>query len=45
MLKTNLLHPEHELCLLAKKIDWDGLENEFAPLYGKAGRYNIIFSR
>ena len=36
MFKTVLVsfvNPEHELCLLAKKIDWEGLENEFAPLY------------
>jgi hypothetical protein len=34
MLRTVLksfIHPEHELCLLVKKIDWKRLENEFAP--------------
>lgn len=38
---TSFIHPEHELCLLAKKIDWDYLEKEFAPLYGKVGRPSI----
>jgi transposase, IS5 family len=38
---TSFIHPEHELCLLAKKIDWNSLENEFAPLYGKVGRPSI----
>jgi len=44
MFKTTLvsfIHPEHELCLLAKKIDWDTLEKEFAPLYGTLGRPSI----
>jgi len=31
----SLIHPEHELCLFAKKIYWDGLEKEFAQLFGK----------
>lgn len=38
---TSFIHPEHELCLLAKKIDWKNLEEEFAPLYGKVGRPSI----
>jgi IS5 family transposase len=38
---TSFIHPEHELCLLAKKIDWKDLEEEFAPLYGKVGRPSI----
>ena len=38
---TSFIHPEHELCLLAKKIDWKGLEEEFAPLYGKVGRPSV----
>ena len=38
---TSFIHPEHELCLLAKRIDWKSLENEFAPLYGKVGRPSI----
>lgn len=44
MFKTVLvsfIHPEHELCLLAKKINWDELEKEFAPLYGTVGRPSI----
>ena len=44
MFKTvlvNFINPEHELCLLAKKIDWDYLEKEFAPLYGEVGRPSI----
>jgi len=38
---TSFIHPEHELCLLAKKIDWKSLEEEFAHLYGKVGRPSI----
>jgi IS5 family transposase len=38
---TSFIHPEHELCHLAKKIDWKALEEEFAPLYGKVGRPSV----
>jgi len=38
---TGFIHPEHELCLLAKRIDWKSLEEEFSPLYGKVGRPSI----
>ena len=38
---TSFIHPEHELCLLAKKIDWKTLENEFASQYWKVGRLSI----
>jgi transposase, IS5 family len=38
---TSFIHPEHELCLLANKIDWKGLEDEFAPLYGKVGHPSV----
>jgi IS5 family transposase len=38
---VSFINPEHELCLLAKKIDWDSLEKEFAPLYAKVGRPSI----
>jgi len=38
---TSFIHPEHELCLLAKKIDWVTLEKEFAPLYGTVGRPSV----
>ncbi len=38
---TSFIHPEHELCLLAKKIDWKSIEEEFAPLYGNVGRPSI----
>ena len=38
---TSFINPQHELCLLAKKIDWDGLEKEFAPLYGTVGKPSI----
>ena len=44
MFKTVLasfINPQHELCLLAKEIDWKQLENEFAPLYGDVGRPSI----
>jgi len=38
---TSFINPEHELCFLAKKIDWKRLEEEFAPLYGKVGRPSV----
>jgi len=38
---TSFIHPEHELCQLARKIDWKSLEEDFAPLYGKVGRPSI----
>jgi len=38
---TSFIHPDHKLCLLAKEIDWEGLEKEFAPLYGTTGRPSI----
>jgi IS5 family transposase len=38
---ASFINPEHELCLLAKKINWDDLEKEFAPLYGEVGRPSI----
>ena len=38
---TSFIHPEHELCLLAQQLDWKGLEDEFAPLYGKVGRPSV----
>jgi len=38
---TSFIHPEHELCHLAKKIDWKSLEEEFGPLYGKVGRPSV----
>lgn len=44
MFKTVLasfINPQHELCLLAKEIDWEQLEKEFAPLYGDVGRPSI----
>ena len=38
---TSFINSEHELCLLAKTIDWDRLEKEFAPLYGTVGRPSV----
>jgi len=38
---TSFIHPEHEFCLLAKKIDWEGLEKEFAHLDGKVGSPSV----
>ena len=38
---TSFIHPQHELCLLARKINWKSLEDEFAPLYGTVGRPSI----
>ena len=38
---ATFINPSHELCLLGKEIDWDGLEAEFAPLYGTTGRPSV----
>jgi transposase, IS5 family len=38
---TSFINLNHELCLLAKKIDWDGLEKEFEPLYGTVGKPSV----
>jgi transposase, IS5 family len=38
---VSFIHPGHELCLLANKIDWDSLEKDFEPLYGTVGRPSI----
>jgi transposase, IS5 family len=38
---ANFINPQHELCLLAKEIDWDSLEKELAPLYREVGRPSI----
>jgi transposase, IS5 family len=44
MFKTHLIsfiHPEHELCLLVKKINWEGFEQEFSPLNRCVGRPSV----
>lgn len=38
---VSFIHPNHELCLLAKKIDWDAFEKDFEPLYGTVGRPSV----
>jgi IS5 family transposase len=38
---ASFINSQHELCLLAGKIDWDFLEKEFAPLYAEVGRPSI----
>ena len=38
---TSFINPQHELCLLAKEIDWADLEKEFTPLYREVGRPSI----
>ena len=38
---VSFIHPEHELCLLAKKIDWDAFEKDFEPLFGTVGRPSV----
>ena len=35
---VELVNPEHELTLLADKLDWDGFESGFAELYSSVGR-------
>jgi transposase, IS5 family len=38
---TSFIKPDHKLCLLAREIDWDSIETEFAPLYGNTGRPSV----
>ncbi|MCK4822409.1 transposase [bacterium] len=38
---SSFRNPEHELCLLAGKIDWESMEKKFAPLYADVGRPSI----
>jgi len=34
---TDFINLRHELCLLAKKIDWQQFETDFAPFYSTVG--------
>lgn len=38
---VSFIHAQHELCLLANKIDWDSFEKDFEPLYGTVGRPSV----
>jgi IS5 family transposase len=38
---ASFINPQQEICLLAKEIDWDNLEKEFALLHGEVGRPSI----
>lgn len=38
---TTFINLDHELCLLAKEINWASLEKDFAPLYGTTGRPSV----
>ncbi|MDR2971211.1 MAG: IS5 family transposase [Bacteroidales bacterium] len=37
----DLINPNHELALLANKIDWDYFENEFKPYYSDKGAPSV----
>lgn len=37
----NLINPEHELCQLAKKINWEQLEKDLEPNYSRIGRPSV----
>jgi IS5 family transposase len=37
----DLINPNHELALLAKKIDWQYFENEFKPYYSERGAPSV----
>lgn len=39
---TSFINPQHELCLLAKEINWEYLEKEFEALYGEVERSSIL---
>lgn len=36
-LPADFIDPEHQLCLLANRIDWQFFETRFAPLYSNVG--------
>jgi transposase, IS5 family len=38
---TNLIDQRHELCQLAERIAWQGLVDEFGPLYAEQGRPGV----
>lgn len=40
-LLLEFINPNHELVLLANKIDWSYFEKEFSPLYSKTGQPSI----
>ncbi len=35
---TEFINPQHQLYLLAEKLDWNVFESEFAPLYSSVGQ-------
>ena len=41
MVLLNLINPEHELCQLAKKINWEQLEKDLEPNYSRIGRPSV----
>jgi len=41
---VSFINPEHELCQLAKKIDWEKLEKDLEPTYYKVGRPSVRYS-
>jgi IS5 family transposase len=38
---VDIIDPEHELVLLADRIDWQYFENEFSPLYSAVGQTSV----
>jgi IS5 family transposase len=40
-LLRDMIDIQHELALLAHKIDWDYFENEFSPLYSTVGQPGV----
>jgi len=40
-LLSDMIDPNHELALLADKIDWDYFEQEFSPLYSAVGQPGV----
>lgn len=40
----DLINPNHELALLAKKIDWQYFEDEFNPYYSDKGVPSVPIS-
>jgi hypothetical protein len=38
---VNFINPEHELCQVAHKIDWDQLGKDLTPFYSEVGRLAV----
>jgi len=38
---VNFIHPEHEVCQLARRIDWEQPVKDLTPFYSEVGRPTV----